>query len=1054
MEDTARSHFDYGETRSLDSRGQGNKPAPPLRGRGCGRKRKGTPMKVTQAEEESVPEHSFSPGDRKEAAENKRPVLDGPFYNAEHAPQYCGSSAPPRHKVPIGSKTCSRSASVPAPAAAASSPAAPTALPASAAASTRAPSLTPASTAPAAPAASAPAPAASSFPPSPNCRIREVHCGSQVRLVVIAIRDITKGEEITVDYSLTEWGDNLGFRGTVSPVQHESPSDTENNNNVKKEEEPLSVTAQQPQQQDYVTPSWSLSPSSSPISHSDASDSDAGDEDTGSPRGRALRRRKKRRGAHLKKKTPQRAASGRPLPVCPTGVPHHSSPLPSPHPPGQTTPPASSSSTSAKLVFKAPAPLGSSTKGNISSNVPRGGVSIDSMRQTCEHCGRHFRSLGRHLDKHHAHQPEVCSALVERYTQMPRLHAQNSNPATAPAHAPQRSAPQDAGRGHVSDLTQLGVQDLSMPPPTLTAANQSPASSGRNPTSSVLTPPRGQSAVPVSVLKRSPPPVATAQSRKGAVRRLKTERLEEDNNNNSNNNDDDDDVEVVEVKRPKEEEHVEVVCAPSFANNLAKNMEPPKIAEDEEDEEEEEEEENGVMEVEDESGTEDKEKDLLSGSGRHHMLPLLSSLSSLVLYLRRLQHSAFLSLSRQLQSAEAWRLLCHSSLALLILYNRRRECEVSKLSIGEYHARITPQCPVPVPLGAPPALTPLEASLSPFERLVLPHLPRVGVQGKRGRVQPLILPPHCEPCLELLLETRQDVGVDPANPYVFARPYHSPATPLRGTDLLRSLARSSGTRNPRALTQTRVRRQVAILTQLLLLGEGEEPGQPGGSAVERLEHFLEREYHVTQNCAGIGQDPGLMGRVGRVVLCGERDGVLFRGMSLNHICLELDVMSGNSADSYSEGESDGERMQEKPEAPASPPAPAPAPNPTPTLLYVRKGKNNGRVGRPKKLKNLQPPPAPPLPTPVNRRRGSGKRGVLKRPWSEAERAAVEEHLTQNITELRVPAKADCERCLQQCPLLVSNHRDWRAIKFYCHNRIQLLKKNQRRESEPQLLTVC
>lgn len=84
----------------------------------------------------------------------------------------------------------------------------------------------------------------------------------------------------------------------------------------------------------------------------------------------------------------------------------------------------------------------------------------------------------------------------------------------------------------------------------------------------------------------------------------------------------------------------------------------------------------------------------------------------------------------------------------------------------------------------------------------------------------------------------------------------------------------------------------------------------------------------------------------------------------------------------------------------------------------------------------------------------GKRGVLKRPWSEAERAAVEEHLTQNITDLRVPAKADCERCLQQCPLLVSNHRDWRAIKFYCHNRIQLLKKNQRREIEPLALIVC
>ena len=50
--------------------------------------------------------------------------------------------------------------------------------------------------------------AAMLYAPPANCRIREVHCGSQVRLVVIAIRDIAKGEEITVDYSLTEWGEN------------------------------------------------------------------------------------------------------------------------------------------------------------------------------------------------------------------------------------------------------------------------------------------------------------------------------------------------------------------------------------------------------------------------------------------------------------------------------------------------------------------------------------------------------------------------------------------------------------------------------------------------------------------------------------------------------------------------------------------------------------------------------------------------------------------------------------------------------------------------------
>lgn len=55
-----------------------------------------------------------------------------------------------------------------------------------------------------------------SYPPTPNCRIREVHCGNQVRLIVIAIRDIAKGEEITVDYSLTEWGENVAVSVTMT----------------------------------------------------------------------------------------------------------------------------------------------------------------------------------------------------------------------------------------------------------------------------------------------------------------------------------------------------------------------------------------------------------------------------------------------------------------------------------------------------------------------------------------------------------------------------------------------------------------------------------------------------------------------------------------------------------------------------------------------------------------------------------------------------------------------------------------------------------------------
>ncbi|KAJ8383139.1 hypothetical protein SKAU_G00039170 [Synaphobranchus kaupii] len=888
MAENIRSLFDYREPPTLDSDGEGSKPPPP-RGRGCGRKRKGTPVKVcdrvfvTEDEEESLSEHSYCAGDGQyqEGEDDRLPPPDSPYYLSDPA-QLCVSE--------LGEEGGSG------------------------------------------------ARAAMLYAPPANCRIREVHCGSQVRLVVIAIRDIAKGEEITVDYSLTEWGDNtMGFHSSVSPGGLECSSDPENN--IKKEDEsgpvPLSLSVS-----DYLTPSWSLSPSSSPVSHSEPSDSDHEEEEEEEEmeelRGRMLRRRKKRKvvyGSSAKRKVSPRTPN-RPLAFSRSP---HSSP-----------PPCRSS------FATPPLPPTTNINNNININIGRGRAA-GSRRQQCLYCGRHFRSLARHLEKHHAQQPEVRAAM-ER-AQMER-EVQN-------------------GRGG-------GVSfSLSLSPPPLAHAS-----------SAVATPPK-KSPAPSTPPRKGPSP--SAPPKRG--RRMKKEEQEKR-----------------EVAKEEEEE-------PSPAGFLggAKDNEPEP---------------NG--EKDDESGGEEKKGELLS-SRRPHMLPLLSSLSSLVAHLRRQQHSSFVSLSRSPQAAEAWRLLCHSSLALLILYNRRRECEVSKLTIQEYHNRVTPQ---PPGSGPAPPLTPLEASLSPFERQVLSHLPRAGVLGKRGRVQPLILPPHSEPCLELLLQTRPGVGVDPQNPYLFARPYHSPATPLRGADLLRSLARASGTKNPQALTQTRVRRQVAILTQLLLLGEGE--GQGGGGAAHRLEDFLQKEYHVTQSCARIGQDPGLMGRVGRVVLCGERDGVLFRGMSLHHICLELDVMSGNSADSFSD-DSDGEQRK------------------VPEKATVKKGA--GKTRPPRRRKASAPPSSASSagPSPAasgNKRRSaqpkSGKRGVLKRPWSEAERSAVEFHLSRNISELRVPAKADCERCLHLCPLLVTNRRDWRAIKFYCHNRIQLLKKRERREGGAQGLAtpVC
>ncbi|KAF0029304.1 hypothetical protein F2P81_018409 [Scophthalmus maximus] len=801
------------------------------------------------------------------------------------------------------------------------------------------------------------------FHPPPNCRIREVHCGTQVRLVVIAIRDIAKGEEITVDYSLTDWGENA-MEDEAGP-------------------HPLSLSVS-----DYLTPSWSLSPSSSPLTHSEPSDSDREEdeeeeddddddddeeEEIEEIRGRMLRRRKKRKlpaAVNSKKKsepTPSRgpgrpcSSFSRPAPVAP--------PVRS-----QSQPPASTL-----------APPTTNINNNININIGSSSGATVSRRQHCPYCGRHYRSLARHLEKHHANQPEVRTAM-----ELAHLHPHSSSNGGAPHPQPSSSSTStSATQSHSFAVPQPSASNPP-PPPLFSRERESPAtrsSTGAVSFSLSLSPPasgqpaatkKGPSlslpatkrpAAPTVSRVKSPSPPPPTTPRRG--RRLKREKQEEQ--------------QKVEVESPRSQE--ELVPPPTPEPDIDPEEELELSGEGEED------------------AAEEKNGEIIS-TQRHHMSPLLSSLSCLVLFLRRQQHSSFLSLTRSPHSAEAWRLLCHSSLSLLILYNRHRECEMAKLTIQDYRDRTTPQAG---PSTSAPTGT--EALLSPFERQVLCHLPRASVLGKRGRVQPLILPPHCESCLDLLLQTSPNVGVDPESPYVFSRPYHSPATPLRGTDLLRNLARASGAKNPSALTATRVRRQVAILTQLILLEEGE--GQVG--ATKRLEEFLEREYHVTQNCSAIIRDPALMGRVGRVVLYGERE-----------------VMSGNSGESFSEdseAEEEKEEVKEKPEV-------------------VVKKKGPGRPPRKRRAPN--PSPVSPSIATVHKRRcippKSGKRGVLKRPWSEAERVAVETHLKRNLMELRVPAKADCERCLELCPLLVSNQRDWRSIKFYVHNRIQLLKKQGRRES--------
>ncbi|XP_066574577.1 uncharacterized protein LOC136764431 isoform X2 [Amia ocellicauda] len=1130
MAEALGSLFEYRDPPTLDSDGEAAKPAPPP-ARGRGRKqRKGIPVKVperlvTEDDEDSLSEHSYSGA--------QCVGVGGLFPEGAGGPE----AALPPPEIPyympdsLGNDMC-----VPELLEGVSGSGVGLVL--------RGGGL---------------------FHP-PNCRVGEVRCGGgRGRLCVLALRDISKGEEITVDYSQIQHWSTLGFHSGVSPAGFDCNSDLENEG--KKEDgrggAPVSVS--------QYLPSWSLSPSSS-TSHSTHSPPPAEqregagreeeeveereiveEEEEVEERGKGRKRRRSLRKRQRKEESvTNNQHSNNHSAIRSTSTISGSSSLY----PSSNTPP----------VLPAPPP----------PPLPPSSLSLwgsDSRRHRCLFCRRSYRKLGRHLERAHPYEQEVTRALAHRRGS--RERAAILRELRVRGDCGSSAFPSSSSSSFPSSSTFSSSSSSFFPPPSSSSSSSffssSPFPSFASPSlqfrtdrererlqsshsfvqplpttsSSTSTHPSLPLSLsssdflpcssclalcPASELgqhQMNCPPVTAPWGKRRSLKSLEEEeggRVEEE------------EEEEDDRERLRQRSTLVSVC-PGGVGRRGKRGGGERGMEEEEEGQGE-----AVEEVEEaEAQGRERERDGAGGGetrgeeelfelremgspcssspsppiqnphqrppapppplSRPHLLPLLSDLSSLTRLLLSKQQAARAGLQQQQHLrqrhtnggpavppslAELWRSLCQSSLALLILFNRGREVEVSKLLVSAYQQRGPGREPASEGGGVAPERgtgrdTEVgEEGLSGFERAVLWDLPRAPVQGKRGKCLPLLFTPQMEQSLDLLIHTRAQVGVGDENPLVFARPFHSSSTPLRGGDVLRLLSRSSPARRPQNLTCLRLRPQIGLLSQLLWLSDGAGRGGGGGlvgsvlsssppspsppALLSRLQGYLDRECGVTHDLSALGHDPQLLGKLGRVLLSAERHGRLFRGLSLDHVCLELDVLSENSVDSFSEEdeeEEERERERERDMERAVGVAGVAGGE-------VGGGGAGGGCGRRKRTFSSKPqkqPPAPAVPPPSRRQkqrrppqttgapspspRGNGKRngqpkpgkrGVQKRPWSEEERRAVEGQLERNIRLLRVPAKAECEGVLQRCPLLASNQRDWRAVKFYVHNRIQLIKR--------------
>lgn len=215
----------------------------------------------------------------------------------------------------------------------------------------------------------------------------------------------------------------------------------------------------------------------------------------------------------------------------------------------------------------------------------------------------------------------------------------------------------------------------------------------------------------------------------------------------------------------------------------------------------------------------------------------------------------------------SWYTLAESTLAKLIIFNRKRSGEAERLLVDTYVGRATQAAPI----------EDIENALSPCEKVMCSTFTRIEIRGKFGRTVPIILPPQLVTSIDKLMETRQAAGVHVDNAYVFARPCLGSLSSLRGSDCLRKYAKKCGAACPENISSTRLRKHIATVSQILNLSKNE---------LDQLANFLGHDILIHRSFYRLPEDTLQLAKVSKVLMALDGGNISqYSGKSLDEISI-------------------------------------------------------------------------------------------------------------------------------------------------------------------------
>ncbi|XP_061170557.1 uncharacterized protein LOC133179888 [Saccostrea echinata] len=192
-------------------------------------------------------------------------------------------------------------------------------------------------------------------------------------------------------------------------------------------------------------------------------------------------------------------------------------------------------------------------------------------------------------------------------------------------------------------------------------------------------------------------------------------------------------------------------------------------------------------------------------------LPVTSDLVLLKNHLDEQISELTKDLEKEGENATLWKKLAGAAMTRIILFNKRRSSEVSKLLCASYENRQNWEETMNEEIAS---------GLKPMEKILLKRLHMVETQGKQNKRCPVLLTETMIIALDCLMKHREGCGISSSNPFVFASPTSS-SNHIDPWTSMNRLAKEAGCEQPYLISSSRLRKYLATVCQILDLEDHE-----------------------------------------------------------------------------------------------------------------------------------------------------------------------------------------------------------------------------------------